>query len=254
MMPVSLPETISLSVIDHFGPRPFSTADFINRLTAVSSSDWTALENEYGAGGLGGGTRFSARNRVAQILDGFSQRRILEKLEDRQAPPGWGASSIQYWRKSIDVDPFNDIDHDIEEIRNDPNRSATEKGALIDARRGQGKFRAEVRERWQQACAVTGCRQNEVLRASHIKAWRASTDKERLNPANGLFLCANLDALFDRGLISFEDNGEMIVSPIVTSTERTRLGIPAKIRLPLSDEERMFLNFHRSAAQESGLL
>jgi hypothetical protein len=232
IMPVDLPEAISLSVIDHFGPRPFSTADFISRLKEVSSSDWTALESEYGAGGLGGGTSFSARNRVAQILDGLVRNGTLEKLDDRQAPPGWGASVVQYWRRSIEVEPFSDTDTDVEQINNDPNRDATVKQALIDARRGQGKFRAEVKERWGRACAVTGCRQNEVLRASHIKAWRASTDKERLNPANGLLLSANLDALFDR----------------------ERFGIPANLRLPLSDEEQMFLRFHRIAAQEIGTL
>jgi hypothetical protein len=139
-MPVNLSEAISLSVIDHFGTHPFSTEDFINRLKEEAPPDWSALENEYGAGGLGGGTRFSARNRAAQILDGLSRRGILEKLDYRQAPPGWGSSVIQYWREIIDVDPFDDIDPDFEQIKNDPTRDATEKRALIDARRGQGKF------------------------------------------------------------------------------------------------------------------
>src|SRR5205807_141682 len=120
----------------------------------------------------------------------------------------------------------NDIDVDIEIVKNDRSIDETERQALIRARRGQGRFRTEVKAQWANACAVTGCKQNEVLRASHIKPWRESTNEERLDPENGLFLSANLDAMSDKGLISFMDSGEMIVSPQVARDEYRRLGIP----------------------------
>lgn len=70
---------------------------------------------------------------------------------------------------------------------------STEKVALINARLGQGKFRKHLDMFWNESCAVTGCKIREVLRASHIKPWRECANKERLDPDNGLLLCAHLD-------------------------------------------------------------
>ncbi|HET9245398.1 MAG TPA: HNH endonuclease signature motif containing protein, partial [Xanthobacteraceae bacterium] len=60
-----------------------------------------------------------------------------------------------------------------------------------------------------------------ALRASHIKPWRESSDRERLDPANGLLLTANLDALFNDGLIAFDDEGQMLVSAQLTRKDRS---------------------------------
>jgi hypothetical protein len=159
-----------------------------------------------------------------------------------------------YWVIDRDGSADAEIEKDIEEVKRDPTLSATEKDALIKARRGQGRFRSSLKKRWGHACAVTGCKQNEILRASHIKGWKHSRHEERRDSRNGLLLSANLDALFDNKLISFEDNGEMIVSMRITIEERTRLGIPLKLRLPLCAEEKAFLNWHRTVAREMGKL
>ncbi|MGO7165362.1 HNH endonuclease, partial [Rhizobium johnstonii] len=60
---------------------------------------------------------------------------------------------------------------------------------------------------WHGRCAVTSCNLPAVLRASHIVPWREASNAERLDPENGLPLVATLDALFDVGLISFDDQG-----------------------------------------------
>ena len=66
---------------------------------------------------------------------------------------------------------------------------------------------------WGVAWAVTGCTLTEALRASHAKSWKDCTsDAERLNVYNGFLLTANLDALFDKGYISFTDDGLIMVS------------------------------------------
>jgi putative restriction endonuclease len=159
-----------------------------------------------------------------------------------------------YWHIGRDDSPENQKADDIRKIEGDPKLSPTERDELIKARRGQGKFRADLRARWKGACAVTGCTQNEILRASHIKPWRESTNRERRSQHNGILLCANLDALFDEHLISFEDDGEMIVSPRIASEDRLVLGLPRKLRLPLSAKEKCFLDCHRSAARDAGKL
>jgi hypothetical protein len=105
------------------------------------------------------------------------------------------------------ADDLNDI------IRSD--RSETEEERLVAARIGQGRFRKDVLARWDNACAVTGTVTLAALRASHCKPWRESNDAERLDPANGLPLTATLDALFDVGLIAFDDDGPILVSSLV---------------------------------------
>ncbi|MBV0891351.1 HNH endonuclease [Paracoccus sp. Z118] len=123
--------------------------------------------------------------------------------------------------------------------------SETTRKALMQARIGQGRFRAELDRRWGKRCAVTGCGQREVLRASHIKSWRSSSDEERLDSRNGLLLAAHIDALFDGGLISFGKGGEMLISDLVAESERSLLGLPAPLRGELQRSEQEFLAFHR---------
>lgn len=86
----------------------------------------------------------------------------------------------------------------------------TTRKAIIDARRGQGKFREELINYWK-GCAVTGCDMYKLLRASHIKPWRNSNDNDRLNHYNGILLTANLDLAFDQGLISFDRDGNILI-------------------------------------------
>lgn len=121
----------------------------------------------------------------------------------------------------------------------------TEKKQLINARRGQGKFRQDVCAMWNNKCAVGGCGLTELLRASHIKPWRSSTDAERLDPYNGLLLTPNFDAAFDAGLISFSDHGDIIFSSRLSKTEARTLGFRDKMRVPLKRAHRKYLKHHR---------
>ncbi len=103
---------------------------------------------------------------------------------------------------------------------------ATEGKATAAHRKGQQRFRSDLQRYWRGRCAVTNCRIQAVLRASHIAPWssnKAATD--RINSANGILLTATLDALFDRGLIAFADNGTVLVSKIIDVEDRSRLGL-----------------------------
>jgi hypothetical protein len=94
----------------------------------------------------------------------------------------------------------SDVLADLESIYTDPLHGPTEKETLCATRIGQGQFRQDLESMWK-ACAATGRRELPLLRASHSKPWRASTDAERLDPYNGLLLVANLDVAFDSGYI-----------------------------------------------------
>lgn len=121
----------------------------------------------------------------------------------------------------------------------------TERRAEIDARRGQGKYRKDLIEVWG-GCAVTRCTHLGILRASHIKPWRDSSHAERLNRFNGLLLSPNLDAAFDRGLISFADDGTINISTLLSTESRLQLGIGEGLRLVyVYPENCPFLDYHR---------
>ena len=91
---------------------------------------------------------------------------------------------------------------------------------------------------WQGRCAVTGLDVLPLLRASHIRPWApCDSDAERLGVFNGLLLAPQLDALFDGGWISFDDDGGLLVSPELSGKQQVRLGVqpgwrPAELAAP----------------------
>jgi len=125
----------------------------------------------------------------------------------------------------------------------------TTRNALIKARIGQGLFRRNVAS-IEHRCRVTGVTYATHLFASHIKPWRESTNDERLNGENGLLLTPSIDHLFDRGFISFEDNGELIVSDVAHKESIRRMGVDTEhvVRVGrFSEGQKFFLVHHRRA-------
>jgi hypothetical protein len=124
----------------------------------------------------------------------------------------------------------------------------TEKDALIKARRGQGRFRQKV-GRLERFCRVTRVDRPEHLVASHIKPWRESDNRERLFEGNGLLLTPTIDHLFDRGFISFENSGELLISPVADQDSLNKMGIITDRVVNVggfADPQREFLEFHRT--------
>lgn len=140
-------------------------------------------------------------------------------------------------------------EHLRDEIVADADLSDTEKQQVILARRGQGLFRKNV-QRLERHCRVTRVDQAEHLRASHCKPWRdCQSVDERLDGENGLLLTPSIDHLFDRGFISFENNGELLVSPVVHRPSLVRMGVPVDERVNVgafSEGQRVFLDYHRN--------
>jgi|GEM_PF-2304446 len=132
-------------------------------------------------------------------------------------------------------------------VGDDIGAADTETSAIVKARIGQGRFRADLLHYWQGRCAITGIGNPELLRASHIKPWSISTNAERLDPFNGLLLAVHLDALFDRTLITFQDSGEMHVSGRMTSLERAVFGLAEPSRkLLLTTSHLGYMRHHRN--------
>lgn len=134
---------------------------------------------------------------------------------------------------------------DVEAILQTSSLSPTERKQLVDARIGQGQFRTSVMARWENKCAVTSCDLRIVVRASHILPWRHAGNAERLDPENGLPLIATLDALFDAGLISFSDTGEMLVSRSVLENQHNLIGEAQRLSRKPGQRMRQYLAGHR---------
>ena len=100
---------------------------------------------------------------------------------------------------------------------------------------------------WGGACALTGISVPEILRASHAKPWAdCDNDKQRLDVFNGFLLCANLDALFDRGLITFTDTGKLIISDRLETRHLSALHLSDNMALRwVAAEHAPYLNWHR---------
>lgn len=124
----------------------------------------------------------------------------------------------------------------------------TERESLVLSRVGQGEFRARLVAFWK-SCAVTGADCIELLKASHIKPWRDSNNKERLDEFNGLLLSPNIDAAFDSGCITFDSQGKIMLSNAIAGAPAFQLHINAKLRINqklLQQEHKAYLEHHRN--------
>lgn len=136
------------------------------------------------------------------------------------------------------------VEEDYAKVLADPGLTPTQRKALTDARLGQGKFRAALMREFGKSCAVSGLDVPQALRASHIVPWRTSTDTERLDPKNGLLLSANLDALFDQYLITFNSHGRLIASPALSDPQREHLGLREGLDNPFCDKRWGYMRRH----------
>ena len=134
------------------------------------------------------------------------------------------------------------LDQKIEEIESFGKLKETEKEALIKIRIGQSKFRQKLIDYWK-GCSVTQYKDEKLLIASHIKPWKDSENNEKLDRYNGLLLTPTLDKLFDRGYISFDDEGCMLFSKSLNDKEELFLNEDMKIKI--ENEHKKYLKFHR---------
>lgn len=154
---------------------------------------------------------------------------------------------------------FEDIESEIgesgevEKIENS-DLSKTQRQQLIQARIGQGIFRANV-EKIEKQCRITGLADKTLLIASHIKAWKDANNIERLDGQNGFLMSPHVDRLFDKGLISFSNKGDILLSNIKTKSifEAWSLN-PLKNVGSFTSRQKRYLEFHRDEIFKNKLI
>ena len=146
------------------------------------------------------------------------------------------------------------IDRELVKILEDrsnkvPNVTSVER--LVTARIGQIAFRKSLLQSKNAKCAFTGITEASLLIAGHIKPWNVSNNEERLSPQNGLLFTPTYDRLFNNGYISFRENRELMVSPLLSklTIKLLQLDAGSEIDIPIlgptNKERRLYMEYHR---------
>ena len=130
-------------------------------------------------------------------------------------------------------------------IEADTSLTVTEREQLVNARRGQGKFRQNV-EQVEDHCRLTGTTDKRFLIASHIKPWRDSCHQEKLDGNNGFLMAPHIDKLFDGGWISFSENGKILVADSSVSVQLKKWHLlDGATAGTFNDKQKQYLAYHR---------
>lgn len=195
----------------------------------------------------------SAELKEAHVQDEDGQtadaNRDSPSTSDSQASPGSSGGTAA----ADDAGPVDSPDLEGEQLleayrrRVEEGTAATEAEEIRRRRIGQDLLRSAVLRGWGNQCALTGISNVAVLITSHIKPWRHSTDAERLDPSNALPLAATVDAAFDAGLLSFHNDGTIIVAPALSERDMALMGVSRqqRLRMALTPSHIGYLEWHR---------
>lgn len=145
-------------------------------------------------------------------------------------------------RESYRPDELLDDQHQSDLTKN---RAPLEVKQLVNARRGQGRFKRNL-QAIEKACRITGTKKIGHLIASHIRPWRLSNDHQKLDGNNGLLLAPHVDHLFNSGWISFDSDGTMLCSKHLSKEVLDKWSIPHTKNVgAFNDNQAAYLEFHR---------
>jgi len=132
----------------------------------------------------------------------------------------------------------------------------TAKKKLVEVRTKQRLFRERLIG-IEKGCRITGIEDLRFLRASHMKPWANSADRERIDGQNGLLLTPHVDLLFDRGWISFEDSGCLLISRQLPPEVEKALGLglnQGRRYGSFKERQKEYMRFHRDVIFEKSFL
>lgn len=127
--------------------------------------------------------------------------------------------------------------------------------ALAARRIGHHYFAREVNATWEGRCALTGISTPSLLQACHIKPWRECNSEESVAPHNGLLLCVHLHNLLDNFLISFDDDGMLLLDATLEAPVRAMFLATGngQLRVAPTPKQQSFLRWHRDHAGQRQL-
>ena len=138
-----------------------------------------------------------------------------------------------------------------EEYKNKPGEDVD---AIVKRRVGQSEFRNLLEKIYGASCHVSNIDKRKLLIASHIVPWSKSTGDEKTDPENGLLLAVNWDAVFDKGLVCFDDEGKVNFSEDLDTETIHQLGLDRNEylnKIVLTTQRRSYLKRHKDEIFES---
>jgi putative restriction endonuclease len=208
-------------------PQPFKPKDFMELIGPKLNPRYAPLQAN--GAGLQGVYLTEISEDLGKLLISLSSAPMLEVMKE--------------FEPLIDEDSEYEIAMEINEKHLEGD---LEKIQIVKSRRGQGLFKANVRL-IEEGCRVTGVTEIKHLRASHIKPWSQSDNKEKLDGSNGLLLSPHVDHLFDRGFISFTQKGELLISNKLNCAvlDDWEIEVPKNVG-NFSTSQEDYLSFHRA--------
>lgn len=166
---------------------------------------------------------------------------------------GMGEANVWYGNEEINNKVINYINNfekqhneEINAIMNFKRIEGKEKEVIIKARVNQSFFRKLMLKKFEGKCCLCNMGNKDLLIASHIKPWNKSDSNEKLNEFNGLLLCPNHDSVFDKGLISFEDNGNILISNNLKELDKILLNVNNSMKINITVDNIDFIRYHRN--------
>lgn len=185
---------------------------------------------------------------VLDIAGGVIERDWLKDLKDIDSKISYEAPKE---RNNFILNGLNDVNanqsYEEIEIREEVYESYNnEVERKIKVRVTQGKFRDSLLKR-DKKCVICGLDIEALLVASHIKPWSKADDYEKQDENNGLLLCANHDALFDKRYISFDENGSIVISSKINKENYGKLNIDINNNVLFRNEnQKQYIKYHLS--------
>ncbi|WP_024865650.1 HNH endonuclease [Butyrivibrio sp. FCS014] len=173
----------------------------------------------------------------------FKMEEKLEKIPGATDFVNQVADQLKYREKA------QQEDEDLERSLEKSGIEGRERVAMIKARLNQSEFRKRLLLRYKKCC-LCGASDPRLMTASHIKPWSESEPAERVDPDNGFLLCPNHDALFDQFLISFDDDGKIMISDSLSSNDRIFMNIREDMKVSLREGNKKYLEYHRNRFSE----
>lgn len=161
-----------------------------------------------------------------------------------------GQYGFKYFDKNNDrvIEETQKIEKEIEPL----NIDEESKKAIVNVRVNQGKFRDLLLKRYNNKCCLCAVENQKFLIASHIKPWAKSEPKEKADIDNGFLMCPNHDRLFDKGYITFNDDGTIRISNKLKKNDMISLNVDSKMRIEqLTKGNKEYLKFHRKKVFDS---
>lgn len=165
---------------------------------------------------------------------------------------GYWYKGTRKWYSNDDIqeeDAFKantlQIANEIEDSLDALSLTGEERIAATKIRVNQSEYRKGLLRRYDRCC-LCGVENKDLLIASHIKPWSQANLEEKLDFDNGLLLCPNHDKLFDLGYITFDNSGNIMISPLLSKKDRKFTNVNKKMKIEVNEKNCEYLEYHRT--------